>query len=199
MIDRSRVISELKALGINVKGWGAAEINELPRILVPGEHVTHLVNGWYENGLATIVTTTQRLLLIDKKLFTLVVEDVRYDMIAEVDYNVGILDATVCLNTINKKLAFTSFGQRRLRDLTTYIQHRVMELRQQYQLTQHSEESGQELAHHTIHSFFVPGPAQSRVVPTQVQKAFSPYPNQSLTTKQFAFLPKIPRRIRPTT
>ncbi len=202
MVARAEIIAQLKNVGVTVKSWGAAEVNELPHILMPGEQITNLIHGWYENGFATLVTTSQRLLLIDKKLFTLVVEDVRYDMIAEVDYNVRLLDATVCINTINKKLMFSSLSQRRLRNLTKYVQFRVMELRQHYSWKQFEETPAQAshepvLQGATVQPMAVPSFGQAAQITSSLQP-FSPYTTKpALTSKQYSFLPKIPRRWRP--
>jgi hypothetical protein len=204
MVSKDQVIAQLKNLGISVKGWGAAEIHELPHILLPNEQITHLVNGWYENGFATLVSTNMRLLLVDKKLFNLTLEDVRYDMIAEVDYNSSVMDATICISTVNKKLTFTSFRQQRLRSLTNYVQHRVMDLRQHYSWAQF-EETPIEKHNPQLQSFFNESnltsnlPMQQPIqTPMKMPTPMNPYAKGSLTTKHNTFLPRIPRRWRPT-
>lgn len=203
MVHRHQIQAQLKELGINIKSWGAAEANELPSILMPQEQIKALIHGWYENGFATLVATDLRLLLIDKKLLHLTIEDVRYDMIAEVDYNARLMDSTVAINTLNKQLKFTSMRQRRLRELTTYVQHRVMQLRQhQFTSTQFEEHPD---VRDLVQANWITEPflrAASAVpdlpIPqtTGVTRQFgtvNPYAKQSLTTTH-RFLPKIPRR-----
>lgn len=210
MVSKKSVFTQLKDIGVSTNSWGSAEIHELPHILVPGEKVTNLVNGWYENGFATLVATSHRLLLIDKKLFNLTLEDIRYDMIAEVDFRNRLLDSTVVINTINKKLTFTSIRQGRLRHLTTYIQHKVMELRQNYSWAQYEETPMQQQPKsQAIQSYFVssadtpaedpePSPAAQAPQPDRSSyRPYSPYAKPSLTTKHITFLPKIPKRLRP--
>lgn len=196
MTDKRTVYDQLKQLGINSKGWGASEINELPTIMMPQEEIKCLVRGWYESGFATLVATSQRLLLIDKKLLHLTIEDVRYDMIAEVDFNMRVVDSTVRVNTLNKTLRFTCMQSRRLRELTNYVQQRVMELRQQQFNWQQFEQTPV-----TNHQVPMPQPvAMTAPVaypqmqnPTYTQNHFA---KMSLTTKH-NFLPKVPRRFRP--
>ena len=130
MVDRKVIEDQLKAIGADFHFWGRAEARELRRILVPGEQIVHCLNGRYEGGFAMICSTDRRLLLIDKKPLFLTVEDIRYDMISEVDYNHRLVDATVNVCTVNKKLRFTSFHNDKLRDLTSYVQDRIMETRQ---------------------------------------------------------------------
>lgn len=142
MVSQADVQAQLTRLGITIKFWGRAEIKELPHILVPGEHIHHLLNGRYEGGFAMLVATDLRLLLIDKKPFYLTLEDIRYDMVAEVDYNHRILDSTIIIRTFNKTLSFTSIRTARLRSLTSFTQLRVMEVRQ-YQHYQSQPNHGQ--------------------------------------------------------
>ena len=119
----------LSRLGINNRVWGRAEVKELRHILTDDEIITNAVNGHYENGFCLMVTTDRRLLLIDKKMWFLSLEDVRFDMITEVDYCARLLDATLSVRTINKVMRVTAFKQKMLRELTSYLQGRVMELR----------------------------------------------------------------------
>ena len=121
----------LATLRQKFKFIGRAEVDELEKILVPGESVLECLNGFYSGGFALMVVTNLRLLLIDKKPFMLNVEDLRYDMITEVDYHARLLDASAVIHTPSKQLRFTSWRQRQLRSLTTFIQHHVMQMRQQ--------------------------------------------------------------------
>ena len=208
MVKRDYVEAQLKKLGVKIKNWGAAEAYELSNILMPHEEITGYVHGWYENGFATLVTTTERLLLVDKKPFHLTIEDVRYDMISEVDFNGRLMDATVRVNTLNKCLRFTSMRQRRLRDLTSYVQLRVMELRQPHLLWQQFEQTP--VRHPSLDAVqraFRPHtqPAATPTLPLPApqlspMRRFTPvnhYSKQSLVIKH-NFLPKLPRRSRPT-
>lgn len=207
MVTKKRIEGQLKRLGVTVRVWGAAECDELCHILTDHEEITAYVHGWYESGFATLVATSERLLLVDKKLFNLTIEDVRYDMIAEVDYNARLMDATVRINTLNKVLRFTSMKHRHLRHLTTYVQHRVMQLRsnqaftwQQFEQTPMPQYGGM-----MNNPAFMPQPASPQM-PLQAPQlspmrrftTSNPY-KTALTTKstRHAFLPKVPRRFRP--
>jgi len=121
---------ELSRLGFHNRFWGRSEVRELEHILSDDEIMTNVATGRYEGGYAMLLATDRRLLLIDKKVWFLSLEDVRYDMISEVDYHARLLDATVYVRTINKVLRFTSRHQKSLRDLVKLVQERVMELRQ---------------------------------------------------------------------
>jgi hypothetical protein len=96
-----------------------------------GEELKHLVVGRYEGGFALLCATNHRVLLIDKKPFYLTIEDVRYDMIADVQFNHRLLDATLNLGTLHKSISFTAYNHAKLREFTGYVQERVMMYRQQ--------------------------------------------------------------------
>ena len=137
MVSRDAVEEQLKRIGCNFRFWGRSEVNELGRILMEDEVIAECVNGEYANGFAMLVVTNHRLLLVDKKpLLYLTVEDYRYEMITEFNYNHRLINATVNIYTANKTLTFTSWNQHRLRKLLEYIQARVLEMRQQQHVAQ---------------------------------------------------------------
>lgn len=136
MVTLTEVERQLEKAGCNFRFWGRAEIRELCNILVPTEHIIQCVNGRYEGGFALLCLTDHRLLLIDRKPMFLTLEDIRFDMISEIDYHARLLDNTVHIITPNRKLTFRSWNQKRLRTLLNETQARVMEIRQHFMLQQ---------------------------------------------------------------
>lgn len=137
MVDMQVVEDQLKAIKADFHFWGRAEKRELRNILVPGEVIHHCLNGRYEGGFAMLCATDRRLLLVDKKPLYMTLEDVRYDMISEVDFSHHLIDAGMKICTVNKSLMFVSWRNGDLRKLTAFVQDRVMETRhQQLQPTQ---------------------------------------------------------------
>lgn len=144
MVATEKVRNQLEALHFNVHGWGRSEANELPNILMEDEKIYDLVNGIYEGGFALLVSTNMRILLVDKKpLNYLTVEDLRFDMISEIDYSHRVIGATVSISTGSKNLRFTSFNQPRLRKLTTHVQQRMSELKKK--ANEHRQDQKQHL------------------------------------------------------
>jgi hypothetical protein len=125
-----QIEEQLKHVGCNFKVWGRAEIRELSNVLMPEEKIAQAVNGTYEGGFAMLCVTNYRVLLIDRKPMLLTIEDIRYDMIAEVDYHNRLMGATIRVFTPMRNLVFSSWSSLRLRKCVNYIQQRVMELRQ---------------------------------------------------------------------
>lgn len=134
MVTHHEVQRQLKAIGADFRFWGRAEARELEHVLVPGENIIYCLNGRYEGGFAMLCVTDQRIVLIDKKPLYLTMEDIRYDMVSEVDFSQRLLDATIVVCTVNKKLIFTALKAHLLRKATMYIQNRVMQFRQQHMM-----------------------------------------------------------------
>lgn len=129
MVSLQTIDAQLVKVGMKNRFFGRPEVRELCHVLAPGEEIKHAVLGQYEGGFALILTTDRRILLIDKKPWFLTMEDIRYDMVSEVDFYGRLLDSTVSIMTFSKTLTFTSWRKDKLRDLVRYIQHRVMQLR----------------------------------------------------------------------
>jgi Bacterial PH domain len=124
MVDKKSVEKQLKDLDFNHKGWGRTEVNELHNILLPDEKIYEVVNGIYDGGFALLVGTDVRVLLVDKKpLNYLTVEDLRFDMINEIDYSHRLIGAHINIATGNKNLKFTTLNQQRLRTLIGHVQN----------------------------------------------------------------------------
>lgn len=132
MVSAKSVEEQLKNIKFSTKSWGKGEISELPNILLDEEVVFECVNGTYEGGFALLVATNIRLLLIDKKpLKFLTVEDLRFDMINQIDYSHRLMGAQINVSAGNKNLKFRSFNQQRLRKLINHIQHRMAEVKKE--------------------------------------------------------------------
>ena len=130
MISFRQVEEQLKQVGCNFKLWGRAEIRELSNVLMPEETIAQAVNGTYEGGFAMLCVTNYRVLLIDRKPMLLTIEDIRYDMMSEVDFHNRLMGATIRIFTPMRNLVFNSWSNARLRKCVNYIQQRVMEIRQ---------------------------------------------------------------------
>src|SRR5687768_7202025 len=109
MIDPKIIHQQLKDIKFGGTPWNQAELRELPKIIHEDEQISECVNGMYEGGVALLVATEFRVLLIDKKLMGfLTIEDLRFDMINEIDFSNRLLNATITISTGSKTLKFTS-------------------------------------------------------------------------------------------
>ncbi len=139
MIDPETVEQQLKDIGIPRMPMCRAELNQLPSIMVPGEVIEHLMAGIYLGGYAIMVATNRRLLVIDKKVGGIVIEDVPYDMIAEVEYVHTPFKSETIIFARSKKVKFRAFRGTHVREFTEYLQQRMMEVRQRIRSMQNPQ------------------------------------------------------------
>lgn len=131
MINIRTLDKKLKEIGCQSLFWGRSELYELAKVIMPGEEIAQVTNGYYEGGFGQLCVTNYRVLLIDKKPLALTLEDLRYDMIAEVDYGDSIFTSNLHIITPTRTFNFYSWSRGRLRKCMSYIQDRVMEMRNQ--------------------------------------------------------------------
>ncbi len=138
MVSAESVEIQLAKIKFNSQSWGRTEVGELHNILLPDEQIYECVNGIYEGGFALLVATNVRVLLVDKKPMNyLTVEDLRFDMINELDYSHRLLGAHINISAGNKNLSFRSYNQVRLRRLINHVQNLMAEFKNKQ--SQHSE------------------------------------------------------------
>lgn len=106
------------------------EIQELAYILNNNETIYHSVLGFYKGATALLVATDQRLLIIDKRPFFLNLEDIRYEMINQVDFAGRLLDASLNLHVANQLMHFRSLSDARLRKMCSFVQDQITVSRQ---------------------------------------------------------------------
>ncbi|HZL07869.1 MAG TPA: PH domain-containing protein [Candidatus Dormibacteraeota bacterium] len=124
MVSATLIEEQLKEIGFNHHGWGRTEVRELQNIIMPDEKIEECVNGIYEGGFALLLATDLRVLLVDKKpLNYLTVEDLRFDMINEIDYSHRLIGAHIRISAGETSLQFNSVNQARLRKLIGHVQH----------------------------------------------------------------------------
>ncbi len=126
MVNPKVIRKQLKDINFGNSPWNQAEIKELPHIIHEGEVISECVNGSYEGGTALLVATEMRVLLIDRKpLRYLTVEDLRFDMINEIDFSHRLMSANITISTGSKTLKFKSYNQARLRHLINLVQEHM--------------------------------------------------------------------------
>lgn len=144
MVDLNYLESQLKAIKFGNSRINKAEVRELQQVLLPEEKIYECVNGYYEGGMALLVATDIRVLLIDKKVMGFLnVDDLRFDMISDIDYSHKILGAQIRINCGMRNLIFKSINQQRLRKLIGHVQHRMSEIKREQ--SQHASGQKQHL------------------------------------------------------
>lgn len=179
MVSQASVDEQLKRINFKQHGWGRTEIRELPNILLPDEEIYECVNGIYEGGFALLVATNVRVLLIDKKpLKYLTVEDLRFDMITELDYNHRLFGAHIRLSAGSRNLKFTSVNQPNLRKLIGHIQHCMAEAKQQQSSHQSGQKQHLEQINRQLQTYLVAQHKQQQELQEQLKQNASSQPVQ---------------------
>lgn len=172
MAEVEPVRQQLERLKFKFDGWGRSEVRELKNIILPGEEIYELVNGIYEGGFALLVATNIRVLLIDKKpLRYLTVEDLRFDMINEIDYSHRLLMAQITISTGSKTLRFTSYNQQRLRKAIHHVQAFMAESKRKQ--TEHQEDQSNHLVkiNQQLQAYLLAQFQQQRELSSQLEQA----------------------------
>lgn len=129
MVTVQEVEKQLIRVGCHYTLWGSTEVAELSGILMDGEQIVQAVNGYYEGGFGLLVATNLRVLIIDKKPFTMNVEDLRYEMITEVTYGARFVTATMHISLPTRTVYFTSWSMERLHKAMRHVQQHVTDAR----------------------------------------------------------------------
>lgn len=178
MVTKESIEEQLRDINYNYQGWGRTEICELPGVIMPDEKIFECVNGIYEGGFALLVATNFRLLLIDKKpLNYLTVEDLRFDMISEIDYSHRLLGARIDISTGLKNLRFLSFNQPRLRKLINHVQDAMAEAKKKQSEHEEGQKSHLEQINQQLQAYLLAQHQQQQNIQQQIESNDRPQVN----------------------
>jgi hypothetical protein len=194
MVTLKSVEQQLKKIRFSKSRWNRAEVLELPKILMPDELIYECVNGTYEGGFALLCATNVRLLLVDKKpLKFLTVEDLRFDMINQIDYSHRLFGARISVSAGSKNLKFNSYNQERLRKLIGHVQHCMAETKQQQTTNASSQQQHLEQINQQLQTYLIAQQKQQEDLQKQLQDA---YTRGDVKPNQAAF--KQPEPLKPS-
>ena len=125
MVDKRLLANQLQQIGYRFRTFGRTEINELRRILEPGESIVQCVYGFYQGGSGLLVATDRRVLLIDKRPFYLYVENHTYESITQVIFSSHMLRGALYFQAGIKNFIFKSVSDARLAKLCSYVQEKI--------------------------------------------------------------------------
>ena len=98
MISMPSVQRQLIDAGFKNRFFGWSAIRQLPNIMVEDEIIEKVISGVYEAGYALVIATNRRILFLDKKPASFVVEEVAYDMVSEVEYRINPFSAHITIH-----------------------------------------------------------------------------------------------------
>lgn len=95
----ARVRSELSKAGVTKYGLLKLEAKHIPELIHEGEHIEAVAYGLSKNYSAMLVATNLRVIYLDRKPFFTISDELTYEMIAGVGYNIQGRFAAVTLHT----------------------------------------------------------------------------------------------------
>lgn len=94
-----RIKAELIKAGVSRYGLLKLESRHLPEIIHPGEHIEAVAYGLSNNYSAMLVATDRRVIFLDRKPFFSISDEITYEMVAGIGYNIQGRFAAVTLHT----------------------------------------------------------------------------------------------------
>lgn len=103
-IKRAR--RELLDAGVTLYGLIKSESRYLPKILHDNEHIEAVIYGQHQASSAMMVATDERIIYLDKKPMTALFDEVSYEVVSGIQFDIHLLFATVVLHTPVKNYDF---------------------------------------------------------------------------------------------
>jgi hypothetical protein len=116
------IVKQLDSLGVKNKFLIWPEIKQLPSILFEDEQIKHCIIGGHPSGFAIMLATDQRLILVDKVFFGLIVEEVPYGSIHGIRYSSNIGFGQVSVQLIDKVIVLKRVFGRSIHDFVRLVQ-----------------------------------------------------------------------------
>lgn len=131
MVTLSELYDKLATINYKPHIFMRKEVKDLARVLSNDENIVHCINGHYAGGMALLVATDQRLLIVDHKPMFLTVDSISYSMIQEMFYNYRLLNSglKIFTSTSSKTLDFISMNHYGMKAITDYAQSQISVLR----------------------------------------------------------------------
>lgn len=125
MDKAGRIDEQVKKIA-NATILGRKEIRELPSILWDDEEILDIAIGFYNNGTGILVATQRRLLFVDKGLlYGLKVEDFPLDKISSIQYQTGLMLATITIFTSGNKAEIKNVDKGKARTFSEGVRARI--------------------------------------------------------------------------
>jgi Bacterial PH domain len=94
-----RLKRELLDAGVTVYGLLKAESRYLPKIMHDNEHIEAVIYGQHHSSSAMMIATDERIVYLDKKPMVEMFDEVSYEVISGIEFDIHTFFATVVLHT----------------------------------------------------------------------------------------------------
>ncbi len=96
---KKRVKQELANAGVTGYGLLKSESRHLPNVIHNDEHIMAVVYGQFESSSAMLIATGARVIYLDVKPMAILMDEITYDVIQGVEFDVHTLFATLIMQT----------------------------------------------------------------------------------------------------
>ncbi len=99
IVKAKRVKREMLDAGVSIYGLLKAESRYLPKILHDNEHIEAVIYGQHNSSSAMMIATDERIVYLDKKPTVVMFDEVSYEVISGIEFDIHTLFATIVLHT----------------------------------------------------------------------------------------------------
>jgi hypothetical protein len=125
-IKTKRIRQEMLDAGVTAYGLLKSESRYLPKILHPHEHVEAVIYGQHNSSSAMMIATDERIIYLDKKPMAELFDEVSYEVVSGIEFDIHMFFATVVLHTAVKNYDFKMVNLRCAEKFARHIEkHRL--------------------------------------------------------------------------
>lgn len=127
MKKRTAIQHELKLLGASKSITSKSEVIRLSDILHHEENILAFIYGMYEGGVfALMVATNKRIVFVSRVPGSLLVDDIPYDMVASIEYNIGVFRGKVKLFARHKNYDFSFVNKKQVMPFAHVVEDLIL-------------------------------------------------------------------------
>jgi len=152
-IKAKRVKRELLDAGATIYGLMKAESRYLPKILHNNEHIEAVIYGQHNASSAMLAATDERIIYLDKKPMVEMFDEVSYEVVSGIEFDIHLFFASVVLHTPVKNYDFKFVNLRCAEKFARHIEKQRLEREQKVEepVIEMTEQPMEELENSPVH------------------------------------------------
>lgn len=127
---RKRVKRELLDAGVTLYGLAKSESRYLPKIIHDNEHIEAVIYGQHNSSSAMMAATDERIIYLDKKPMIELFDEVSYEVVSGIGFDIHLFLATVVLHTPVKNYDFKFVNLHCAEKFARHIERQRLERKQ---------------------------------------------------------------------
>lgn len=110
-VRMKQIKAELHAVGVTRYGSLKSEVDKIPSLLLPDEHIVGAIYGNVDSSSSMMLATTNRLLFVDVRPMHVVTDEISYANVSDLRVDFGMVYAKVTLLTRSREFKFKYVNQ----------------------------------------------------------------------------------------